>query len=202
MNKNFKYIKNIYNKRFTNKSLNNISKQGWGTKKSQILRFQILSNIGSLKNKSVLDIGCGMGDFFVFLKKKKISNYTGIDISDLFINHCQKKFKDNRVKFICDDFLSYKFKKKYDYIFLSGALNLRLKKIENLKIVEKFLKRAFTLCKIGCSFNFLSSNVDFQNKKDFHYNPSDIIKICNRLSRNYELNHNYKLYEFTINCFK
>lgn len=202
MTKKFDYIKEIYNRRFNDNSLNKILKQGWGSKSSQILRFKILSEIGSLKNKSILDIGCGMGDFFIYIKKKGILNYTGIDISDYFINYSKNKFKEKNVNFICGNFLTHKFDKKYDYIFLSGTLNLKLKKNENMKIAKKFLNKAYNICKIGCSFNFLSSNVDFKNKKDFHYSSSDIIKICNKLSRNYELKHNYGLYEFTINCYK
>jgi len=202
MNKDLNLIKDIYNIRYLDKSLNSIKKQGWGSKKSQNLRFEILSQIGLLNNKTILDIGCGMGDFLVFLKKKKILNYTGIDISELFINHCIKKFKSKKINFICNDFLTYKFNTKFDYIFLSGALNLKLENNKNIIIAEKFIRKAYSLCKIGCSFNFLSSNVDYTNKKDFHYNSSELVKICNKLTRKYSLDHNYKLYEFTINLYK
>ena len=63
-------ILKLYNKRFKDKLLPNYRKLGWGSKKSQDLRFKILIDRWNLENKSILDIGCGFGDFYFFLKKK------------------------------------------------------------------------------------------------------------------------------------
>ena len=196
-----KYIRNLYNKRYKSK-IQNYKIQGWGTKKSQLKRFEILSKIGLLKNKSILDIGCGLGDLNIFLRKKKIKKYTGIDISDLFIKHCEKKFRKDNSKFINDDFLNYRFKENYDFIFMSGALNLKFKNKDNLNIAKKFIRKAYELSNIGCSFNFLSTKVDYQSIKDFHFDPLEILRICSNITSNFTLKHDYKMYEFTIYIYK
>ena len=50
---------------------NNFRGMNWPSKKSQYLRFEELIKIGNLSNKTIHDVGCGNGEFFKFLKKKK-----------------------------------------------------------------------------------------------------------------------------------
>ena len=66
--KDKKKIINLYNKRIYDDKISKIKKIGWGSKSSQNLRFKILSNKFNLNNKSILDLGCGYGDFYSFLK--------------------------------------------------------------------------------------------------------------------------------------
>ena len=46
---------------------------GWGSKKTQNIRFENIYKYFKKENFSVLDVGCGLGDFYDFLKKKKLS---------------------------------------------------------------------------------------------------------------------------------
>ena len=48
----------------------------WKDKKTQELRFEKLCEVGNLKNKKVLDVGCGLGEFYNYLKKKKLNAST------------------------------------------------------------------------------------------------------------------------------
>ena len=83
---------------------------GWGSRKTQVLRFENIYKYFNKDNFSVLDVGCGLGDFYKFLKKKKIKfKYSGIDINEDFINICKKKYK--KANFIKSHFLKYKMKK-------------------------------------------------------------------------------------------
>ena len=66
----------------------------WGSKRKQILRFKILSKIGNLNKKKMLEVGCGFGDFNSWLKKNnKNVNYFGIDIVPEMIIEAKKKHK-------------------------------------------------------------------------------------------------------------
>ena len=70
MNEDFEYIKKIYNKRFSNKSLSNISKQGWGTKESNF-KISNFVKYWILKKQEYFGYWLWDGRFFCFLKKKK-----------------------------------------------------------------------------------------------------------------------------------
>ena len=64
-----------------------VKTMGWRNQKQQFLRFRILKEISeNLEGTSVLDIGCGFGDFYNYLKKNDINvKYTGFDISPKII---------------------------------------------------------------------------------------------------------------------
>ena len=69
----------------------------------QELRFKYLFECASIQsNDSILDVGCGFGDFFNFIKKKNLKcQYTGIDFVDDFIKCANKKYyKDKNAEFV------------------------------------------------------------------------------------------------------
>ena len=112
---------------------------GWGSKKSQETRFNsLINNIDISKKITLLDVGCGKGDLLKFINNKKIKkiSYTGLDVNKNFINIAKKKYKGN--KFYYGDFLKLDIK-KYDIIFISGLLNLRVNNHKNF--LKKILKK-------------------------------------------------------------
>ena len=58
-----------YKKRYK-KYGNSIKSLASGNRTRRKIRFKVLEDIGIKKNSSVLDIGCGFGDFYQFLKMK------------------------------------------------------------------------------------------------------------------------------------
>lgn len=74
----------------------------------------------SLKNSTVLDIGCGDARLFNKLKKYDISHYTGIDYSDIRISLAKQAFNqyNNIELFACSiqDFISQN-NTHFDFIF-------------------------------------------------------------------------------------
>ena len=56
---------------------------GWGSRKGkQSVQFEALCQIGDISNSSILDVGCGFGDLYAYLKYRGTRvNYTGVDIN-------------------------------------------------------------------------------------------------------------------------
>ena len=73
---------------------------GWH-KGNQFLRFYQLTNQWNLNNSSILDIGCGFGDFNKYLHANSILeyNYLGIDILEEFILEARKQHFQNNIEF-------------------------------------------------------------------------------------------------------
>ena len=73
---------------------------GWDSQKNQESRFKIATNSFDMKDLSVLDLGCGLGDFYTYLKNQFIptSSYSGIDINPELIDFCKKKHIDAKEK--------------------------------------------------------------------------------------------------------
>jgi SAM-dependent methyltransferase len=172
---------------------------GWKDRKSQILRFKILSEIANLDKMSILDVGCGFGDFYKFLLKNGYRvKYTGFDIVPEFIEIAKRKYPE--CEFILKDILQEKFQKKFDYVFSSGIFNAKISK--NYSFLERMLEKMWTLAKKGISFNMMSDYVDYFDETLFYYSPEKVFNLCRKFTRKIILRHDYPLYEFTIYLYK
>jgi len=177
----------------------NIQTVGWGSAESQQLRFKILADITDLNNSSICDIGCGFGDLYPYLIKyfSNIS-YTGIDLCSKLIEEAKRRYPYCRFEKF--DILEKNFNEKFDYVFCSGALNYKNDNHENY--IWEMLKSMYDLCKHGLAVNFLSTYVDYQIEKDFHFKPEIGISMAKQLSKWVTLRHDYPLYEFTIYIYR
>ncbi|MBU0686756.1 MAG: class I SAM-dependent methyltransferase [Candidatus Margulisbacteria bacterium] len=188
----------------------------WNSKPSQLLRYKVMKNVFNYISKrglDILDVGCGFGDFWEYLKKEKIDQqykvkYKGIDISEKLIEVARKKHpkSDFEVKNILKD----DFNRSFDLVFCSGAFNIRFMDADaHLKYVKDLLLKMFELSKIGVVANFLSASAvymtaeeDFNSNRYFYFRAEDIINLCRFLSSKYVLRHDYHAGDFTIYLFK
>ena len=169
---------------------------GW-PKGRQDLRFQIMSQIGNLRNSKILDVGCGFGDLFSFLKLKKFKvNYTGIDINKKFIEIAKSKYPNKRF-YVCD-IEKRKFKEKFDWVFAIGTTN----RAGSHNYIESLLKEMFRISRKGIAMDFMSTYVDFKRKGSFHASPERVFKIAKKISRRVVIRHDYLPFEFCVYIYK
>lgn len=172
----------------------------WGSRKSQHKRFEILSEIGRLEGSLILDVGCGLGDFYNWLLKKYNNiSYTGIDITPSMIEIAKKKYP--KTTFKVQNILELNSdKSKYDYIFASGIFNRRIKNHE--KFVRDNIIKMFELCCKGAAFNIMSTKADFMEKKEYYAEAGKMLDFCLSLTRNVILRHDYMPHDFTVYMYK
>jgi SAM-dependent methyltransferase len=177
----------------------NVKTVGWGSVESQQLRFRILTEIANLNGSSVCDLGCGFGDLYPFLTKHFHGfGYTGIDVAPSLVNEARRRYVGG--EFLCRDILDYKRPPAYDYVLSSGALSFKSKNHE--VFVRSMLTRMFLMSRKGLAVNFLSSYVDFQLKKNFHWSPLKALAFGKTLTRYVTIRHDYPLYEFTLYLYR
>jgi len=189
----------LYNQRFLDHG-NDIKTVGWGSKKDQFLRFDILFRNINPVGKSILDVGCGLGDCIKYLDKKTDGNYeyTGIDIAEKLIFEAKKNHLSKNRNFYNSDIFS--IQSSFDIVIMSGALSHKSDGIENYTL--KSLKKMFDISNELVSANFLSKYVDYELEKNQHYFPEDIFKESKKYCKNINLISDYPLYEFTIQLKK
>ena len=194
-------IQNIYNKMLA-QGHSNYDRVGWGSLESQLERFRILSAVGDLNQCSVLDVGCGIGGLFEYLSKQDLNiNYTGVDINENMIKMAKKNYPDT--KFYCEDIaknISMLGKKSFDYVFLSGALNLSEDNHENN--IENLLKKLFAISDKGIAVNFLSIYSDYITPGEYYSNPKEILKLGFSISKKIVLRHDYMPHDFSLYIYK
>ena len=172
----------------------------WGSSKSQIRRFKVLAEIGISSGDKVLDVGCGLADFYNWIKKNKLKiKYTGLDITPGMIKKSKKKFP--KINFIQGtiDHLNI-MSQNFDYIIASGIF-VYIKNNPD-KYMKKTISKMYSLSKKGIAFNSLSSFSLKKDKNEFYANPSDMFNFCKNLSSRVVLRHDYHDNDFTIYMYK
>lgn len=176
---------------------------GYGNRNSQKVRFQVLSEIGNLNGKSILDVGCGFGDLYGFLvndKKFKLKRYLGIDTNPNMIFTAKKKYP--KAEFMVGDLREKLPKEHFDYVLESGIFNIKVANWE--KITYKVLVRMYEMSKIGMGINFLSMLSPFEKDKRSHYvDPCEMLNfIFINFTPKVVFRHDYRPNDFTVFVYK
>lgn len=171
-----------------------------GSEAHHQLRFKILSQIGDLNSKKILDLGCGFGDLYAFFNKGEYNvNYTGYDINPMMISEAKRRHPSG--DFFVKDIFNQEFP-TFDYILSSTAFNLKMDYEDNYALIEKLFKKCYTHSNIGFGFDFLTSYVDYTVDGAFYYSPEKVFSIAKKISKKVTLKHDYELYEFSIFVYK
>ncbi len=183
-----------YNKRFAQHGESPLS-LNWQDKKSQKSRFKNFLELVEIKNQDILDIGCGFGDFYEYLKECNIQprNYTGIDINPTFIECCKKKYPsiNFHVNNTVDDELP---DGNFDIIFMVGIFSYNFKEFDNENFIKQVVTKAFNKAKHTLIFDMQSIiiNKDYETANHIHYQkPSDILDFALSLTPHVILKHDY-----------
>ena len=90
---------------------------------NKTIRDLLLDTIGDYTNKTVLDLGCGIG-CFAFELSKKAKKVVGIDISDKVIDYAKKNnFGDNIQYYVNDITKLDEVKESFDIVFSDMVFN-------------------------------------------------------------------------------
>lgn len=165
----------------------------WSSPETQKLRFEVFENVDDLNGKSILDLGCGVGDFYGFLKSRNYEvEYMGIDLLPEMIEEARNKYLSGNFYLKQID----QIEDEFDYIFASGAFSYR---VENYyEKYMKIIKTMFNNCKLGIAFNMLKEGKHVDDDAFITYSPTDIMESCEAFASNVRLIENYLEYDFTV----
>jgi len=170
----------------------------WSNAEVQELRFKVLAEGGIQQGNSVLDVGCGFGDFAAYLLRQgKLVEFTGIDVSEDLLIEGRKHFPDYEL--IQGDLLDFNpAPRSYDYVTLSGALNRKFDDAE--QYTYHIIQRMFETCKTGIAFNLLdarhqwtASRWDLQS-----FYPDEIKKFVLKFSSHVTIIDDYLDNDFSV----
>lgn len=166
-----------------------------------ILKF----NEEKITEISLLDFGCGTAHLLDYIQKNKmIVNYSGLDISQKFVDVSKKKYPNH--SFYClDIFESENLLNNFDYVIMNGVFTEKrsLSYSEMWEYFTALLKIIYKKTNKGFAFNVMSKNVDWEREDLFHVSHDELTSfLCNNLSRNYVIRNDYGLYEYTVYVFK
>ncbi len=172
---------------------------GWKNRESQQHRFEELAQIGDLRGRSVLDVGCGHGDLYPYLKQRHGQlHYTGIDNVGAFLEVAVRRFgEETNTRFLLGEFGSQQLPQT-DFVICCGALNYRNSDSDYL---YRMIKRFFDATSIGLGLNLLKK-VDFSAGILARFDPNQVADFCRRLTSRVEVRVDQDENYFTLFLYR
>ena len=131
----------------------------WNSEFNQYKRFEILTSFikDSIKNSSIVDAGCGFGEYYNYLfdNDLKPASYLGIDCEEGMVILASKRFLNTQ--FIIQDILKDELIDA-DYYICSGAMNI-LNKEEIFIFIEKCFAASNKAFIFNCNFLLLNKKI-------------------------------------------
>jgi trans-aconitate methyltransferase len=174
---------------------------GWAAGK-QAERFAVLTSFVPLGQiESVLDVGCGFGDLYGYLRQHDYrGTYTGIDLVPELIEEGRTRFVDADLRVA--DLSDMSGDKTFDLVVGSGIFNAKLRHESSLEHIRSALEKMFAVCRQVTAVDFLTSYVDFE-RDDLHYMPPETaFAFAKALTRRVALRHDYMPFEFALGAYR
>ena len=180
------------------------------SKLSQLKRFEKMLELGDFNGKRLLDVGCGLGGFYGFLREKCIAcDYSGIDINPGMITAAKEKYPENQDKFFVFDILEKRMDETFetldyvfDYVIAVGPLNLKFETNHNLNFTIGLMKEMYRLAVTGSAISMTSSFTKKPNEETFYYDPAAVLSETAKFCTNVKIDHTYLPHDFAIFCYK
>lgn len=173
----------------------------WANAKSQEARFAVLVGNVELSGKTLLDLGCGLGDLWAYLNRRRIDvEYTGVDILAEMV--AAAAIRNRGARFLCGDvFGSPPFDPgRFDVVFCSGALNLNLG--NNMEFLPRAMDGMLQIARETVVFNLLHARAAFRDDRYFSHEPGDVLKAIASKPCSAEVLDDYLPNDFTVICRK
>jgi SAM-dependent methyltransferase len=175
----------------------------WASAASQRKRFEVLVANVPLRGRSLLDVGCGLGDLLAYLAERGIDlAYTGVDVLARMVAACRERFGGVRGRFVqADVFADASFGREgFDVVFASGIFNLDLG--NNREFLPVALRRLLELSREHVAANFLHVRARGRDKGYFFYDPDEVLAILDGEPCEVRLIDDYLRNDFTVICRK
>lgn len=171
----------------------------YGTAESQKVKFKVLSEQLPEQGFSILEVGCGLGHFNLYLASCKSNySYLGIDISENMIAAARDLQPDANFQKL--DILSDSPPGRHDFVVANGIFYLL--KEEPWSTTETLLRVMYSLADKAVFCTSLSSKAPFNEEGEFQIDPGKLINFCFELSPYLTLRHDYFVHDFTLGLFK
>ncbi len=176
------------------------NKVGWRSRQNQELRFRALTGIGDLQGQRVLDLGCGLGCLYGFLKAQGWEGrYTGIDILGMMVKGARRRYPD--ALFEKRDILRDPPGGKWDYVLINGVFNHKVR--DNWAWMEQMAEAGLGLAEKGLAFNILSAEAGWYDPELFYAQPRVLEEKVRRWSGgNYTIVRGYMPEDITVYLYR
>ena len=171
-----------------------------GNEQKQALRHGVLASALRGAKPSILEVGCGLADFYRYLvQHRQECSYSGYDIVPEYIAECRQTYP--QAEFELRNIFVDGIEGTYDTIAMSQVLNNRYEKSDNMQVMRRALELAFEHSRVSVAVDMLSTYVDFRNADLFYYSPEEIFRMAKGIANRVVIRHDYRAFEFCVQLY-
>lgn len=167
----------------TNYMLDESNFVGYESKEQQEHVYRLASfGVITPVTKSVLDLGCGRGDFGSYIKRviNQDIKYTGIDVNPLMVQIGTAKHAElgeNGLQFKIADYFNFTPTDEYEWVFnnINCTIPYGYHTGDKWAQLLDLIKKSIEYCTIGCVFILLNDKRSYDGF--FQYNPGELINL-------------------------
>jgi len=166
----------------------------------QKMRYEAFLFSNDINGCSVLDVGCGAGDFLYHIEKKDLTiDYLGTDISEKMIERCHGRFSKRQFRHI--DIKDMTEEGVFDYVVSFGIHNIKVDSAWD--ILKEYTEKQFKLCKKAAHISILTNR--FTGRYDDHiqsWTAEEVFKMALDITPYVSIKHDYLPNDFSITLYK
>lgn len=169
----------------------------WGTRESQTGRYDVFLRHLPLSGATVLDVGCGFGDFFAYAQERGVTfrRYLGVDLDPVIAEGARRRQTGG--EFAVLDILQADPPFRPDFIVASGIMAVKFPEYERYAL--RILQRFHALCGRGFALNYLSTCSLKPDERSHYVDPAWLLKLFqSNVDWRCTLVHDYRPNDFTL----
>jgi SAM-dependent methyltransferase len=169
------------------------------SRRTQRTRFEAFVLYHDLAGKSLLDVGCGVGDLYAHLQTRGIHcDYTGFDISPEMVRRCRERFPG--VRFESGNILEGNPDAQFDY---TVAIGIHAIKIDGGgQLLERITRRQFELCRVATHVTSLTDRYSGFAPHIQAWRAEEILTMALDITPYVILRHDYLPNDFSITLYR
>ncbi|MFN3604934.1 MAG: class I SAM-dependent methyltransferase [Leptonema sp. (in: bacteria)] len=136
----------------------------------EVIVPNLLKKLGEIKNKKILDLGCGQG-FFCRILAKYHAQVVGIDLSKKLIE-LAKKYQQNQIQYYVANSENLSFLDSNSFDFVISILS-----VNNIKNITKTFGEVYKILKRKGKFIFVTIHPCFRIPRQTHWGYDENQKI-------------------------
>lgn len=167
--------------------------------RAQRMRFEAFVVHHDLQGKSILDVGCGVGDLWAHLRARGIEcEYLGTDLSSEMIHRCQERFPE--AAFEQRNILEWEPGRTFDYVVAFGIHNVKFDGCREL--LEAITRRQFELCSVAAHTSILTDRFPGFGPHAQAWRAEETLGMALEITPYVVLRHDYLPNDFSLTLYR
>lgn len=169
------------------------------SKRTQLMRFEAFISTNDLAGCSILDVGCGTGDFWERLQYRKIKcDYLGVDLSPEMARISQERYPAAR--FESANILAWDTSRQFDFVTAFAIHNVVVP--EGWELLSALTRRQFELCRIGTHLSLLTDRFGSFAEHIQPWSVERVLALALEITPYVSVQHHYLPHDFGITLYR